>query len=132
MNAIQQALILLALVFLFVDADLPVTCPQCDPNWTPFPNMVSGLRGYNLVTGDPLHDLNDPGFVSQIFLPTFMTDNDMVSLDPAITASELSNCDRSMESHSYTSISDLRLERCYLFKNFYSFIFALISFFFFG
>ena len=90
--------------------DLPTICTgeYCDPNWTPFPNMVSGLRGYNLATGDPMKDLSDPGFGDQIFLPTYMTENNQVSLDAAITASELSNCRRDMRSSSYTTTTELR------------------------
>jgi len=102
-------IVLLHIVLVYTE-DLPTTCigDQCDPNWTPFPNMVSGLRGYNLASGDPMKDFSDPGFADQIFLPTMMTDNNMVSLDPAITASELSNCRRSMIAHSYTTTSGLR------------------------
>ena len=70
--------------------------------------MVSGLRGYNLAKGDPMKDLSDPGFGDQIFLPTFITENNQVSLDPAITASELSNCLRDMKSTSYSTTTELR------------------------
>ena len=43
---------------------LPTTCtgPECDPNWTPFPNMVFALRGYNIRRGDPMKKSGDVGF----------------------------------------------------------------------
>lgn len=47
--AIAVSIILVNIISVY--GDLPVVCPQCDPNWTPFPNMISGLVGYNIVRG---------------------------------------------------------------------------------
>lgn len=34
-----------------INSDLPGNADFYDPNWTPFKNMVSALRGYNLRKG---------------------------------------------------------------------------------
>eukprot|EP00111_Clytia_hemisphaerica_P008633 TCONS_00025229-protein len=86
--------------------DLPILCPQCDPNWTPFPNMVSGLVGYNIVSSDPLVTAADPGMGNQIFAPTKYIDG-TVYLDDSITAFELSNCQRSMSIKSWTNLNQM-------------------------
>eukprot|EP00111_Clytia_hemisphaerica_P012108 TCONS_00035571-protein len=85
---------------------LPIYCEQCDPNWTPFPNMVSGLVGYNIVRGDPLETAADPGMGNQIFAPTKYI-NGTVYLDDSITAFELSNCQRSMSIKSWTKLNQM-------------------------
>jgi len=42
----------------------------CTSSWTPYDNMVAGLRGYDPVFADPFHPGGDPGIKKQIFLPT--------------------------------------------------------------
>ena len=69
--------------------------------------MVAAMRGYNLLYGDPLHKDYDTGFVNQIFLPTRYKDG-KVSLDPAITASEIKNCRRSLNVKSFATTDSLR------------------------
>ena len=86
-NMFRQFFILLILPFL-TNGELQLTCEHCDPNWTPFPNMVAAMRGYNLLYGDPWHKDYDTGFANQIFLPTRYEEG-KVSLDPAIMNCEL-------------------------------------------
>jgi len=45
---------------------------ECQLTWTPVPNMVAALSGYDPVIGNSLSgDQPDPGAKQQIFLPTF-------------------------------------------------------------
>ena len=80
----------------------------CDPNWTPFDNMVSALRGYNLRKGNPIQNSGDPGFLNQIFLPTKINSDRRVELETGITASELSYCQRSLKTRSFTTAKSYR------------------------
>ena len=101
-----QFFILQLLPFL-TNGELQLTCKYCDPNWTPFPNMIAAMRGYNLPYGDPWHKDYDPGFTNQIFLPTRYEDK-KVSLDPSITASDIMNCRRSLKVKSFATTDSLR------------------------
>ena len=105
-NMFRQFFILLILPFL-TNGELQLTCEHCDPNWTPFPNMVAAMRGYNLLYGDPWHKDYDTGFANQIFLPTRYEEG-KVSLDPAITASDIMNCHRSLKVKSFATTESLR------------------------
>ena len=98
--------ILQILPFL-TNGELQLTCQHCNPNWTPFPNLVAAMRGYNLLYGDPWHKDYDPGFTNQIFLPTLYEDG-KVSLDPSITASDIMNCRRSLKVNSFATTDSLR------------------------
>ena len=55
------------------------------------------------IIGNPLSQSGDPGFLSQIFLPTTGTSAD--KLAAGITAVGLSNCKRSMSSRDFTNIT---------------------------
>ena len=83
----------------------------CDPNWTPFENMVQGLQGYNILTGNPLHNAGDPGFTLQIFVPTKMAGCQAVTLEDGITANSILNCRRHMTAKSFANIDSYRLVR---------------------
>lgn len=76
----------------------------CNPNWTPYENMVSALRGYNLRQGNPLDKNFDPGFKNQIFVPTVLNKEEKtISLASGITASDLSNCKRKTKSNAFSN-----------------------------
>lgn len=81
---------------------------HCNPNWTPFDNMVYALRGYNIRSGNPIHSEGDPGFGAQIFVPTMRHKDGSMELETGITASELSYCERSVTSKSFTTIDSYR------------------------
>lgn len=106
---------ILALLTLFAVTQIKVNgaalvCKNdfCDPNWTPFDNMVSALRGYNIKTGDPLHNMGDPGFANQIFVPTKINAMGKFELDSGITASRLEICEKLMKSKSFSNTESYR------------------------
>ena len=69
----------------------PLFCADanCQIDWTPYPNMVAGLVGYDPVLGDPFHKGGDPGLKHQIFLPTFSDEETTrVGLQPFINAED--------------------------------------------
>ena len=102
--------LLLAAMSLVSMAHITKVCTgnYCDPNWTPFDNMISALRGYNLRKGNPIQDSGDPGFLNQIFLPTKINSDRRVELETGITASELSYCRRSLKTSSFTTVDSYR------------------------
>ena len=89
---------------------LPTTCtgPECDPNWTPFPNMVYALRGYNIRRGDPMKKSGDVGFKNQIFLPSKVNSNNRVELEEGITAVDLTFCQRTLTTKCFSNSNEYR------------------------
>ena len=67
---------------------------SCNPNWTPYENMVSSIRGYHIREGNPISE-SDPGFRIQIFNPTVKNKNGRIELEAGVTSSDLSNCQKS-------------------------------------
>lgn len=70
--------------------------------------MVAALRGYNIITGNPIQNNGDPGFAGQIFQPTKLNALGRIELESGITASDLSNCELTMESKSFATINSYR------------------------
>ena len=66
--------IFLFLVFLVTpnDAEVKYFCndPNCQMDWTPYPNMEGGLIGYDPAISNPFAKFGDPGIKNQIFPPT--------------------------------------------------------------
>ena len=66
--------IFLFLVFLVTpnDAQVKYFCnnPNCQMDWTPYPNMEGGLIGYDPAISNPFAKFGDPGIKNQIFPPT--------------------------------------------------------------
>ena len=66
--------IFLFLVFLVTpnDAQVRYFCndPNCQMDWTPYPNMEGGLIGYDPAISNPFAKFGDPGIKNQIFPPT--------------------------------------------------------------
>ena len=66
--------IFLFLVFLVTpnDAQVRYFCndPNCQMDWTPYPNMEGGLIGYDPAISNPFAKFGDPGIKNQIFAPT--------------------------------------------------------------
>ena len=44
--------------------------PECQMDWTPYPNMAAGLVGYDPAISNPFDKSGDPALKSQIFVPT--------------------------------------------------------------
>ena len=66
-------------IFLFLvilvtpnDAQVKYFCnnPNCQMDWTPYPNMGAGLIGYDPAISNPFAKFGDPGMKNQIFAPT--------------------------------------------------------------
>ena len=66
--------IFLFLIFLVTpnDAEVKYFCndPNCQMDWTPYPNMEGGLIGYDPAISNPFAKFGDPGIKNQIFPPT--------------------------------------------------------------
>ena len=83
----------------------------CNPNWTPFGNMVQGLQGYNVLLGNPLQNTGDPGFTHQIFVPTKIKDCGRVTLEDGITANDVTGCKQKLSAQSFSTMESYRLVR---------------------
>ena len=65
--------IFLFLIFLVTPNNAKVyfcTDPNCQMDWTPYPNMGAGLIGYDPAISNPFAKFGDPGIKNQIFAPT--------------------------------------------------------------
>ena len=110
----MKSLVFLLVFFVALDQhhSAPLTSCEssadfCNPNWTPVNNMVSALQGYNIREGDPTSNY-DPGFQQQIFLPTKIRNDGRIELEAGITASDLSSCQTSLNTGSFTTLESYR------------------------
>ena len=63
------------------------------------------------IQGNPYSESGDPGFVSQIFVPTVLNkQTSTYSLSDGITAVDLNYCKRTMRSQSFTNIKSYRYD----------------------
>ena len=62
----MQYILLLILLLTFVQNG-HMYCTDKNNCWTPFPNMESGLIGYDPAFSNPFHEIVDPGLRNQIF-----------------------------------------------------------------
>jgi len=90
------------------DAGVEVVEDDRSPNWLPFDNMNSALKGYNIMEGNPVSDGKDPGFRQQIFVPTMKNAQHRYVLHPAYTYDKEIYCDTSMTTKVSTTSSDYR------------------------
>ena len=81
---------------------------DCSPNWLPFDNMNSALKGYDIMTGNPLSDGKDPGFREQIFVPTVKNAQHRYELHSAFTYDNEVYCDTKMTTDVFSTSKDYR------------------------
>ena len=81
---------------------------DCSPNWLPFDNMNSALKGYDIMTGNPLSDGKDPGFRGQIFVPTVKNAQHRYQLHSAFTYDSEVYCDTKMTTDVSSTSKDYR------------------------
>ena len=94
----MKSLVFLLVFFVKIDQHHAVpqtTCESsadfCSPNRTP----------------DPTSNY-DPGFQQQIFQPTKILNNGRIELEAGITASDLSSCQTSLNTRSFTTLESYR------------------------
>ena len=72
-------------------------------------NVSVDMNNFTFIQGNPFDESGDPGFVSQIFVPTVLNQQTATySLSAGITAVDLNYCKRSMKSKSFTNIKSYR------------------------
>ena len=105
------------LFFLFMNAvvakDVSIVtnicnADDCSPNWLPFDNMNSALKGYDIMKGNPLSNGKDPGFREQIFVPTVKNAQHRYELHSAFTYDNEVYCDSRMHTDVSSNSNDYR------------------------
>ena len=81
--------------------------PECQLTWTPVPNMVAALTGYNPIIGNSLSgDRPDPGAKQQIFVPTFQKSGGRLDVHENIHFRDDVQCQLNTETKFVKSFQD--------------------------
>merc|ERR1712013_356110 len=81
--------------------------PECQLTWTPVPNMVAALTGYNPIIGNSLSgDRPDPGTKQQNFVPTFQKSDGRLDLHDNIHFFDDVHCQVDTETKIVKSFRD--------------------------
>lgn len=80
----------------------------CTSAWTPYDNMVAGLRGYDPVDTDLFSHHEDPGIKSQMFLPTMAAQDGTTRFDmqPFILVHTVETCKATVTTKTFSSFND--------------------------
>ncbi|XP_066925072.1 uncharacterized protein [Clytia hemisphaerica] len=99
---------MIVLLLSLLGVNTKCTGDDCSPNWLPFDNMNSALKGYDIMTGNPFSNGKDPGFRQQIFVPTVKNAEHRYELHSAFTYDNEVYCDTKMTTDISSTSKEYR------------------------